>query len=832
LHTGKAEIQANGDYQGYLTLSRVQRVMSLAFGGQILLSNSCAELVRGELPGGVSLLDLKEHRLKGLADPERLWQVVAPDLPRDFPSLPPLDSIPNNLPVQLTSFVGREKEVMELRRTLNESHLLTLTGSGGTGKTRLSLKVAAEVLDTFPGGVWLLEFAPVSDPALVLYILASLLGLRETAETKETLIELVCSHFQSRKALLIFDNCEHLIEACAQLADILLRSCNDLRILASSREALGIAGEAVYPVAPLPCPTDALSADEMRGESGVQALHQFDAVRLFIDRVRAVQPAFAVSEANAPALAYICQRLEGIPLALELAAARVKGMTVEQIARRLDDRFRLLTSGSRTAVPRHQTLQATMEWSYTLLAEPERILFQQLSVFSGGWTLEAAEHVSAGERLKLPDVLDLMMRLVDKSLVVVEEERGTARYRFLDTIREFAHETLLGSGEEYATRVRDRHLDYFLSFVEEHDETMRGAEQAGSLESLDAEVDNLRAALEWSARTDNLDAELRLASGLWRYWRVRSAFSEGRHWLDDALSKRGEAPAQLRARALLGAGSLANYQADYARARSLVEASLALYRELNDRQGIAYCLNLLSHGQMMTGDLAGSKASLEEGLAIVRELGDNRGIGYALFFLGALHLATDDLSSARPILEESLAHLQAADDTWWVGNTLIQLGWAINRQGDPDGALQLFDRALDISTQFDDTRGTARALLYIAEARSSLSDFEAARQNYDEALKLCREIGDKWWVTVCLEGLATLAARQGEARRAAVLLGAAEHMHEQLGAPIQPPYRESRDWGADRARAQLGAPQYAEAWEQGHALTYDEAIESALSDEP
>jgi non-specific serine/threonine protein kinase len=236
---------------------------------------------------------------------------------------------------------------------------------------------------------------------------------------------------------------------------------------------------------------------------------------------------------------------------------------------------------------------------------------------------------------------------------------------------------------------------------------------------------------------------------------------------------------------------------------------------------------------MMTGDLTGSKASLEEGLAIVRELGDNRGIGYALFFLGALHLATDDLSSARPILEESLAHLQAADDTWWVGNTLIQLGWAINRQGDPDRALELFDRALDISTEFGDTRGTARALLYIAEARSSLGDFEAARQNYDEALKLCREIGDKLWVTVCLEGLANLAARQDEARRAAVLLGAAEHMHEQLGAPIQPPYRESRDWGADRARAQLGEPGYAEAWQQGHALTYDEAIESALSsDQP
>jgi predicted ATPase/class 3 adenylate cyclase len=831
LHTGKADIQANGDYKGYLTLSRVQRVMALAFGGQILLSNSCADLVRGELPDGVSLLDLKEHRLKGLADPERLWQVAAPDLRRDFPPLPPLNAIPNNLPVQLTSFVGRENEIAELKGALNESHLVTLTGAGGTGKTRLSLKIAAEVFDSFPGGLWLLEFAPVTEAALVPYTLANLLELHESAETKATLTELVCDYFRSRKALLVFDNCEHLIGACAQLAENLLRSCRDLRILASSREALGIAGEAVYPVSPLPCPTEALSAEEMSDEGGVPTLSRFAAVRLFIDRVRAVQPGFAVSQANAPALAYICQRLEGIPLALELAAARVKGMTVEQIAQRLDDRFRLLTSGSRTAVPHHQTLQATIEWSYTLLADPERILFRQLSVFSGGWTLEAAEHVSAGERLKLPDVLDLMMRLVDKSLVVVEERQGAARYRFLDTIRQFAQESLQASGEDFAARVRNRHLDYFLSFVEAHDETLRGAEQAGSLESLDAEVDNLRAALGWSSRSKNMEAELRLASGLWRYWRVRSAFSEGRHWLEDALSRGDAAPAPLLARALMGAGSLANYQADYPRARKLVGSSLALYRLLDDKQGIAYCLNLLSHSQMMMGDLAGAKASLEESLAIVRELADSRGIGYALYFLGSMHLTTGDLAAARPLLEESLAHLQAANDTWWVGNTLIPLGWAINRQGDPDRALELFDQALEISTQFGDTRGTARALLYIAEARSGLKDFEAARQNYDEALKLFRQIGDKWWATVCLEGLAELAAHQGEPRRAAVLLGAAEHMHQQLGAPILAAYREGRDWGADKARAQLGDPGYARAWEQGHALTYDEAIESALRGE-
>jgi tetratricopeptide (TPR) repeat protein len=336
--------------------------------------------------------------------------------------------------------------------------------------------------------------------------------------------------------------------------------------------------------------------------------------------------------------------------------------------------------------------------------------------------------------------------------------------------------------------------------------------------------------LVWSARANRPEAELRLASGLWRYWRVRSAFTEGRHWLEDALSRGDQASAGLRARALLGAGSLANYQADYARGRDLLVSGLALYRELNVKQGIAYCLNLLSHSELMTGNLNGAKIALEESLAIARELGDPRGIGYALYFLGSMHLAAGDLAAARPILEESLAHLQEADDAWWVGNTLIQLGWGISRQGDPDRALQLFDRALEISTQFGDTRGAARALLYTAEAQISQSDLESARQNYTEALKQISEIGDKWWVTVCLEGLAGLAARQDDARRAAVLLGGAEHLHEQLGAPVQATYRESRDWSAERARTQLGDQQYARAWEQGYALTYEDAIAFALSD--
>jgi len=348
LHTGSAELHGTA-YRGYLTMAKIQRVMSVAYGGQVLLSNASAELLRNELPEGVALRDLKEHRLKGLLIPEHLWQVVAPDLQKDFPPLQSLNEIPNNLPIQLTSFIGREKEIAELKRELKGHHIVTLTGSGGTGKTRLCLQVAAEVIDSFPDGVWLLELAPITDPALVPYALANLLGLRESAAANHTIAELVSSYFHSRTALVVFDNCEHLIDACVRLADLLLHSCKDLKILASSREALGIEGEMAWHV-------PSLSSPDIRQLPAIEGLSQYEAVRLFTERATLVQPHFAVTKDNASTIAQICFRLDGIPLAIELAAARVNVLTLVQIAKRLDDRFRLLTGGARTALPRQQML--------------------------------------------------------------------------------------------------------------------------------------------------------------------------------------------------------------------------------------------------------------------------------------------------------------------------------------------------------------------------------------------------------------------------------------------------------------------------------------------
>ena len=862
IHTGAAQLEdasKESRYSGYATLALTQRIMSAGHGGQILLSQTAHDLTRDKLPENAKLQDMGERHLKNVIRSEHIYQLTIPDLPSEFAPLNTLESFNHNLPAQLTSFIGREKEMDEIKKLVAANRIVTLTGSGGAGKTRLSLQVSVDCLPQFSDGVWFVELAPVADPALVPQIVATTLGLRE--QPGRAILDLLKDYLREKNVLLVLDNCEHLIDACTQLTDTLLHTATHLKILATSREALGIAGETTYTVPALSFPNRSLLPFGTKEERGIEALAQFEAVHLFIDRARAMQPTFAVTDANAAALAEICQRLDGIPLGLELAAARVNVLSVEQIAKRLDDRFRLLTVGSRTALPRQQTLRALIDWSYDLLSDQERVLLQRLSVFAGGFGLETAERVtsdpSANSRqakwqvtsgesaiassvtrhpstllsrgLSPESILDLLSHLVNKSLVIADEANGEARYRMLETIRQYAREKLGEAGQEML--ISNRHLDYFLAFVEEIDQTLRGAEQDSGLSSLDRELDNLRAALAWSAKSNNVETELRLASALWRYWRVRSYFSEGRRWLEDALSRGEHASSSARAKALMGAGSLANYQADYARARLLLEESLALHRELNDKPRIANCLNLLSHGKMMTGDFAGAQASLEESFAIFRGLDDTRGMGYSLYFLGSMLLGSGDIAAARPVLEESLTRLKEAGDTWWVGNTLIQLGWGINRQGEHTRALQLFDEALEISAQFGDTRGTARALMYIAEAKFSQGEYEAARAKYIEGLKFFHEIGDKWWGTVCLEGLAYIAAHRNNARHAARLMGVAEHMHELLGAPILAVYRESHEWSADRARAQLGAQDFSEAWNEGRTLTYDQAIQLAMSDE-
>ena len=480
-------------YSGYATLAATQRIMSAGHGGQILLSGATRELVRDVLPANTQLLDLGEKRLKDLLRPEHIYQLNSAGLPTAFLPLKTLDSLPNNLPVQLTSFVGRENEIAELKQGLEAHRLVTLTGSGGTGKTRLSLQVAAELVEQFNHGVWFIELAPLTDPDLIPQTILSAMGVSE--QPNKTPLEILKEYLHEKKMLIVLDNCEHLIMASAQVSNVLLNTAPELKILASSREALGVKGELSYPV-------PSLSWPDVKHLPTIEQLTQYEAVRLFIDRALLVAPHFVVDKDNAPFIAQICYRLDGIPLALELAAARTKMLSVEQISKRLDDRFRLLTGGARTALPRQQTLRALIDWSYDLLTENERLLLRRLSVFAGGWILDATEEVCSGDGMETYDVLDSLTQLVNKSLVVVMEhsQGGETRFRMLETIRQYAREKLLEvRGSEI---VRQRHLAYFVKLAERAEPELPRSNQVFWLNKLDDEIDNFRMAIEWALVND------------------------------------------------------------------------------------------------------------------------------------------------------------------------------------------------------------------------------------------------------------------------------------------------------------------------------------------
>ncbi|HSH82056.1 MAG TPA: hypothetical protein VLA19_26310, partial [Herpetosiphonaceae bacterium] len=643
VHTGEADLR-DGDYYGS-AVNRCARLRSMAYGGQTLVSHATSDMIRDHSLPGLELRDLGEHRLRNLSRPERVFQLVAPGLPSGFPPPKSLETSPNNIPVRLTAFVGRERELAEVKRLLGATHLLTLTGSGGTGKTRLSLEAAADLLDQFTEGVWLVELAPVLDPALVVQSVSTALGVRE--QPGRPLLDVLLDYLRYKQLLLILDNCEHLIDACARLAADLLRACPKLKMIASSREALGIAGEATLSVPSLSLPRVMLGSGAL---PPVDELAQYEAVRLFVERASTALPSFRLTDVNAPVVAQICQRLDGIPLAIELAAARVKVLKVEQIAARLDDRFRLLTGGSRTALPRQQTLRALIDWSWDLLSETERALLRRLSAFVGGWTLEAAEAVGADPEsavdetppgtpiLPSEEVLDVLSQLVNKSLVVVEpDQEAEARYRLLETIRQYARDKLLESGE--GARVRDRHLGFYLVYAEAAQPRLRGPDMLAWLDRLDLEHDNLRAALAWAMECDP-DAGLRLAGALTDFWARRTYTTEGRRWLDEALDRVAALPpvdgearrARMLARAiaLQGKGSVAFGQGKHAESQAACAESVVLARDVGDTVVLAQGLGLLSMAAAFQGDTDAARAAADEAEAICRQNGYTWQLGIVL----------------------------------------------------------------------------------------------------------------------------------------------------------------------------------------------------------
>jgi predicted ATPase len=530
--------------------------MSAAHGGQVLLSQPAAALIADRLPAGVTLRDLGAVRLRDLAIPEHVYQMMHPNLRQEFPALRSLDVIPNNLPQQLTSFIGRERELAEVKKLLRRSRLLTLVGMGGIGKTRLSLQVATEVMNDFPDGVWFVDLSPLREAWLVPQAVASVLGVKEDAGLSVT--EALVNYVKDRQFLLILDNCEHLLQGSAELAKALLEAGSQLKVLASSRERLHMTAEATYPL-----PT--LAVPDLTFRVTPDTLVECEGGRLFVERAIAVQPSFNVTPENAVAVAQVCHRLEGIPLALELAAARVRAMSVEEVAGHLDDRFRLLTGGDRTALPRQQTLHAMIDWSYDLLEETERLLLRRLAVFSGGWTIDAAVAIGAGEGLDQADVLDLLTRLVEKTLVIFDADSG--RYRMLETVRLYAQERLLDFHD--GDLARKRHLDFYLALAEMAEPKSHVTAETRWFERLASEVENLLAAHGWcdSARA-GAEVGLRLAGALTFFFDDRAHLRLGRAVLEHALARPGaEEETSARVKALSGAGKLAYSQGDYVEAR-------------------------------------------------------------------------------------------------------------------------------------------------------------------------------------------------------------------------------------------------------------------------
>lgn len=769
LHTGEPTL-GPGIYVG-IDVHRAARICSAGYGGQILLSERTHAEAERALPPGVSLRDLGEHRLKDLARPEHIYQIVIPGLPADFPPLKSLDLKTNNLPaLELTSFVGRERELGEVKRLLSEARLVTLIGPGGAGKTRLSLQVAAELVEKFPHGVWLVELAPLSDPAVIVQVVATVFGVREMPG--RPLLDSLIDYLRTRELLLVLDNCEHLVAASAHLASALLRGCPKLRILATSREPLGTAGEAPYRVPSLTVP-------DPRRVTSVDQLTQFDATRLFLERASISNPSYVVTDALAPVVAQISQRLDGIPLAIELAAARVKVLPVEQIATRLDDRFRLLTGGSRTGLMHHQTLRAAVDWSYDLLAEDERVLFRRLSVFAGGFALEAAEAVCAGDGLAAEDVLDLLARLVDKSLAVAEAMANDIRYRMLETIRVYSRGRLVESGE--AASVQQRHLDWHLGVAEQAESAVQGPDQLTWLDRLELDFDDFRAALQ-RAKADgaSVEAGARLAGALHRFWALRGYLREGRGWLEDAAALNAVS-ASARAKAAYGAGVLAFHQGNYERAEALSAGSLKSCRELNDPLGIALSLNTLGIVARNRGDYRRARTLLDESLTLSRQAGHAWALAEALNILGVVARRQGDRAQATAMFDESLALWRQLGDRWGLAATLGHLGVVARHQGDYERARALHEESLGLRRQLGDRRSVAADLSSLGVVARHLGNYEQARVLLEESLALSRELGDKLSIAATLCTLGLVAYHQDDNDRAAVLLQESLTLSGELG---------------------------------------------------
>ncbi|MFL5761839.1 MAG: ATP-binding protein [Thermomicrobiales bacterium] len=848
LHSGEPE-RRERDFFGP-PVNRVARLLATGYGEQVLLSQVTASLVRDRLPPSASLLDLGAHRLKDLLQPEHVFQLIVPDLPKEFPLLKSLDRQPHNLPAQPTALLGREAELGRLRELVASDgiKLVTLTGSGGTGKTRLALQAAADLLDLFPDGVWFVGLAPLTDPALAVTAIAQPLGVREVGH--EPLEATLAEYLRDKQLLLVLDNFEHVLAAVPAVGR-LLAACPKLTVLATSRAALRAYGEREVPVPPLPLP-------DLKRLPPPEELVAVPAVELFVERARAVKPEFALTAENATAVAGICIRVEGLPLAIELAAARARILPPAQLQERLSSRLGLLTGGSVDRDARQQTLRGAIAWSHDLLTPADRVLFRRLAAFAGG-TFAAIEAVCAADGAA--DPFEGLESLVAQSLLRQEEAADGPRFFMLETIREFAAEQLMASGEEVA--VRGTHANNFLVLAERAEHELIGPAQVEWLDRLEAEHDNLRAALGWLVEHGSPEEELRLVAALWRFWWARGHISEGRQWFDQVLSRDQDAPPLIRARARNGAGALAEFQRDLdlaagwheealafareaghqfeiarslaylgyvARARArpdeavrLFQEALPLFRELGDKRAIATTLVNLSQMAIVQGDHVTAEELLGEALGIFRELQDIRNICIGLETSGRIQHERGDHQRAAQLYRDALEAGQSLGDKIFTADNLSNLARAVHLLGDPDEAALLFQEAISLYRELEYKDGLAWALCWLGRTVQVQGDLGQAWNLYLEALALYQQIAFRPGIADCIEGLAGVLALRGDATESVSLLAAAQADRDASGIPRSAAHRVEHEQDLEHARAALDDESYAAARSLGAVTTLEQA---------
>ena len=743
LHTGAVQLRDGRNYAG-VAISRCARLRAIAHGGQTLLSEATRVLVSSALPPGSSLRDLGTHGLKDLTGPEHVFQLVHAGAPDEFPPLRSLDAVRHNLPIQLTRFVGRERELAELSSLLQSCRLLTLSGPGGVGKTRLALQLAAQLIERYPDGVWLAELGSVTAGAPVTRVVAAAVGVRE--HHGQSLAAAIVDGLAATDTLVLLDNCEHVIDACSELVEHILSSCPRVTVLATSREPLSVRGEVLWRI-------PSLSLAHADGAVGGTS----DAVQLFADRAVAADPSFSVTAETVQEVDAVCSRLDGIPLALELAAASLRAFTLGQLSERLAAGISPTGATIRGMPSRQQTLAATVEWSHDLLSEPERVVFRRLSVFVGGFRPDGAAAVCASDAIEPADVAELFGRLVLRSLVERESDAGLGRYRLLEPIRAYAVDRLRDAGEEEPLRVR--HLEWCLRLAEQVEPELTGSTQGRGLDALHSELGNFRSALERSLEREDAASTLRLGCALHEFWMVRADWGEGRAWIERALELGGAVQPELRMRALAMAGELADALSDYPGATRHYEESLKIARATGDRRGIARSLLGLAHESGRVGRHASARPLLEEAVAILRDLGEEPDLARSL---GGLAWLENDYGRSLELLREELAIRRRLGNPESVSWSLVNIGFCAAGAGDYEAAEQSYGEALELARKLGHRRLTARCLTQLGELAFLRGDTAGAQACYDESLPIWREIGHKSGLVDALRGLGDVGCVQGD----------------------------------------------------------------------